>query len=405
MKDMQFCKQSGGFRRRARIATLCFACVGVGLLNLPEAGYSAAVMVKQAINLTGSDVTVDSYNSSDPVDSVNGQWAASVSGDGGDVICINGISNLVSVGNANIYGRAYVASGSGVALGANGFIGTHAWAAAGNTGTEAGYLVPNTNFPFRNITLPDYSGFLGPVIPGGTAVTTNFEFPSGIPYPVTNYYDSVISGNYFTTNALRNTIVTSPSTLVLPNGYAIDNLTIVPGASLTVYVGGSNSLSMAGNDIVNQAGLPSAFVVYCTSNVTTLALSGNAQFSGVLVAPYADVKLAGGGNNNMDFSGAIMANSLSTYGHWNFHFDEALLQEGIVPPSPPFGAILLAPTMSASGQFQFYVSGMANSNYVVESSTDLTDWLPIFTNSAPFTFTDTNAAPPAQNFYRAVYYQ
>jgi hypothetical protein len=366
------------------------------LLILPEAGYSAAIMVKGNINLNGNNVTIDSYNSSDPSKSTGGQWDPTKAGDAGDVICAGGITNSASIGNADIYGRLYIAPGVNVSLGAAGAVGSHAWLLAGNNGIEPGYLVPNTNFSFPTVTLPDYSGFVGPVIPGGRVVTTN----SGV--PVTNSYDDIICGNYFTTNPLGNTIVTCPSTLVLPNGYSIQNLTIAPGASLTVYIAGVHSVMIAANTILNQEGLPSDLVVYCTPDVTSLAFSGSAPFAAVLVAPNANTTINGSGNIVMDFSGAVIFNALTMNGHVNFHFDEALVKQGMVP-STSLAATLTAPTMSGSGGFQFNVSGVSGFSYIVESSSDLTDWQPVFTNVSPFTFTDTNSGTVGQNFYRAVY--
>lgn len=389
----------GHFGRRAHLVTLGFSCLFQLLLSMPEEGRCAAIAVKENINLNGNEITVDSYNSSDPALSVNGQWAASVSGDGGDVICAGGITNSVSVGNADIYGHLYVGSGASVSLGADGAVGTHAWLYADNFGIELGYLVLNSNFLFPNVSLPDYSGF--PTPSPGTVVITN----SGSSNPVTNSYDAVLSdGNYAATGGLGNTIVTGPSILVLPNGYSIGSLTIAPGGSLTVYAGGT-SLTLSGNTIVNQGGLPSSFVIYCGPSVTSLSISTAAQFVGVIIAPNVIGTINGGGENGVDISGAIIARSLTFNGHVSVHFDEALLQDGIIPPDPSFAASLMAPVVSGSGQFQFNVTGVPGVNYVVETSSNLTDWLPVFTNTSPFTFTDTNAIPAAQNFYRAVYYQ
>jgi hypothetical protein len=69
----------------------------------------------------------------------------------------------------------------------------------------------------------------------------------------------------------------------------------------------------------------------------------------------------------------------------------------VLVPSP----ILSAPTYGADGVFQFNVGGLAGSNYVIASSTNLTDWLPLETNTSPFTFTDTNAVNVPLQFYRA----
>jgi hypothetical protein len=63
--------------------------------------------------------------------------------------------------------------------------------------------------------------------------------------------------------------------------------------------------------------------------------------------------------------------------------------------------ILTAPFYTAGGEFQFNLAGEAGSNYVVEASTNLVDWIPLITNTSPFLFTDTNAVSFPLRFYRA----
>jgi hypothetical protein len=69
----------------------------------------------------------------------------------------------------------------------------------------------------------------------------------------------------------------------------------------------------------------------------------------------------------------------------------------LLPPK-----ILIAPSYSAGGVFQFHLAGAAGSNYVIKASTNLTDWIPLETNTSPFTFTDTNAVNLPLRFYRAL---
>jgi hypothetical protein len=52
--------------------------------------------------------------------------------------------------------------------------------------------------------------------------------------------------------------------------------------------------------------------------------------------------------------------------------------------------------------FQTKVLGESGYNYIIQASTDLLTWLSLQTNSAPFTFTDTNAVTYPVRFYRAV---
>jgi hypothetical protein len=64
-------------------------------------------------------------------------------------------------------------------------------------------------------------------------------------------------------------------------------------------------------------------------------------------------------------------------------------------------ATLGQPTV-ANGQVHFTISGTSGANYIVQSIADLgsTNWTPVVTNAAPFTFTDTNLL--TQKFYRAI---
>lgn len=75
---------------------------------------------------------------------------------------------------------------------------------------------------------------------------------------------------------------------------------------------------------------------------------------------------------------------------------------------PAFGvsqnrAAALATIPTTEGQFSFQVTGLAGDQYVVETTSDLTHWIPVQTNIAPFTFVDRAAAGSSQRFYRASY--
>jgi len=67
-------------------------------------------------------------------------------------------------------------------------------------------------------------------------------------------------------------------------------------------------------------------------------------------------------------------------------------------------AVLSSPGITFGNQFLLTVTGTAGSNYVIQVSTNLSasNWVSLFTNAAPFTFTDSNAANFPQGFYRAV---
>jgi fibronectin type 3 domain-containing protein len=68
----------------------------------------------------------------------------------------------------------------------------------------------------------------------------------------------------------------------------------------------------------------------------------------------------------------------------------------------PVTPVSLGSTSCVGKQFSFNVPGVAGYHYVVQSSTNLVNWVSVLTNTAPFTFTDTNASA-AKRFYRTCY--
>jgi hypothetical protein len=60
----------------------------------------------------------------------------------------------------------------------------------------------------------------------------------------------------------------------------------------------------------------------------------------------------------------------------------------------------LTPASPVNGQFALSVSGDPSSQYVIQASSDLTNWVPEQTNFAPFTFIDTTSSQYSQRFYR-----
>lgn len=88
----------------------------------------------------------------------------------------------------------------------------------------------------------------------------------------------------------------------------------------------------------------------------------------------------------------------------------AIDSQGIASPfsnqvtyTTPSTAALLLPVPELAGGFTIYVSGIAGYLYVVQSSTNLANWISVATNAAPFYFTDPNATQTPHSFYRTFY--
>jgi hypothetical protein len=120
-------------------------------------------------------------------------------------------------------------------------------------------------------------------------------------------------------------LVTGNATLYVTGNVSLSGqsqIVIAPGATLDLYVGGSASL--AGKGIMNQNATASSFGYWGLASNTSISLSGNAAFTGTIYAPYAALTMGGGGNDDYDFVGAAIINTVKMNGHYNFHYDEAL---------------------------------------------------------------------------------
>jgi hypothetical protein len=63
----------------------------------------------------------------------------------------------------------------------------------------------------------------------------------------------------------------------------------------------------------------------------------------------------------------------------------------------------LASAGLANGHYTLAVPSVPGCRYIVQASTDFANWVPVQTNTAPFTFVDHAAGQFNQRFYRAVY--
>jgi hypothetical protein len=191
------------------------------------------------------------------------------------------------------------------------------------------YEITGYTWPVYSYTYPVYS-YTYKVIVSYNVPTYNYAYNLYTTNQiwVTNYYDHILeSGNYYLSGTLSGkTIVLGQAQLVAAGGVSMsgnDVLKIVTGGSLSNYVGGT-TLALAGNGVDNEAGLAKNFVCFAAPTVTSVSLSGNGTFTGVLVAPNGDVAMNGSGSTPFDFMGSLMVNSVRMNGTFRFHYDEAL---------------------------------------------------------------------------------
>jgi hypothetical protein len=354
--------------------------------------FTKALVAKGQIDMKGNNVSTDSFDSSDPNYSNNGLYTSTKRKANGDIATDSQLTNSLNVGNANIYGHISTGPNGSADIGANGIVGDMAWHAAGNTGIQTGYSANDMNVSLTDVKLPFTSGAFTPTggnvtnvvyayttnssitttvtYPAGnpTTITTNSAsssvYPVGSPGPVvtnwslgllgvlkvstytyptfvanyytrtTNgtvtvtYYDYILGdGNYQLSSLSGSVYVQGKAVLLVTSSATPTSITIADGKSLQLY-NQAPSFSLSGNVVLNGTGTASEFGYYGLPGNTSVSFNGNAAFVGTIYAPEAALSLGGGGNNNYDFIGSAVANSITMNGHYNFHYDEALEKTG-----------------------------------------------------------------------------
>jgi hypothetical protein len=280
--------------------------------------FSVAVLTRSNFDMNGNGTTVDSFNSTNALYSILGQYSPLLRlTNGGDIATDSSIANSVNIGNGNIYGHVYTGPGtaqSAVQVGAQGAVGSTVWQAS-NTGIQPGYWSGDFNVSIPEVPTPT---FVGQALPG-----------------VSNNVITLTGGNYNTFSSPGATLnITGPTVLWVQNSFS-QGITIAStnNASLVLYIGTTNtgspvSVSIGGNGSLNSPGYAKNLQIYGLPSLTAISFHGNAGFAGTIYAPDADMTGGGGGNNTTDTSGSMVVKSVTLTGHWNFHYDQSLKNVG-----------------------------------------------------------------------------
>lgn len=146
------------------------------------------------------------------------------------------------------------------------------------------------------------------------------------------------------------------------------------------------------------------------TNVVYTSTAGSGDTLGVIDLSAVSALQFVGEGTNVNFRLVNYGTNL-TGGNW-YLYDTAVSSApdfaisgsvvSLTPPAPPAVAPVITNAAYTNGQFQFQLTGTTGSNYVVLTTTNLTDtnWISIWTNPAPFTFVETNATNFPLRFYR-----
>jgi Putative Ice-binding-like adhesive domain len=281
----------------------------------------AAIISKGPITLSGNNVTVDSFDSSDDTGSTGGKFDPTKSRDNGNVITMghDGLTAnkkpiyALDVGDADIKGHVVTVPDATINVTSSGSVGDSAWVNSGTPGIQPGYSSADANVGVDDVEEPFSGGYYTPTLIPGNSVPYNYVLALG-----GNYKIGSLSGKVLV--AASNVVLWVTDDLRIGSGEFIE---IAPGASLKLYVSAATA-TIAGQGVINDTGFAQNFLYFGLPSNTAINYTGNSAFYGMINAPQATLKLGGGGTTDFDFSGALIVGSLTMNGHYHVHYDEAL---------------------------------------------------------------------------------
>ena len=310
---------SKGYVREARGTNFMPKPRTLQIMTTNDALFSKGIVAKGSIDLSGNSLRIDSFDSADPLHSTGGQYDPAKAKDNGDVATDSEMVDSLDVWNAEIYGHASTGPGGTVRLGPNGSVGNKAWHDAGSKGIQPGWSTDDMNVDFATIVPPFTGGVFGP--PSGSVLGVGYTYVLGSD----NYQLTTLS-----LSGQQKMVVTGQAVLYVSGDISLGgqaSITILPGASLTLYAAGANT-SLGGNGVINQNTASDRFIYYGLGNNTSISMSGNASFAGAIYAPNAAFTMGGGGNSSYGFVGACVTASVRLNGNCQFHYDENLARVG-----------------------------------------------------------------------------
>jgi hypothetical protein len=288
----------------------------VEVIMRPTSAFPVALLSKSSTNITSQNVVVDSYDSSDPNKSTNGQWDQNKRQTHGDVATDG---TLIAAGDAHIYGNVSTNGGNVTGI-----------------SNITGVIRDDYYQDIPSVPVPSWTTFI-PGIISGNATLTGSTIQGAARYKVPAVS---LSGN--STLSLQNAGGSGVSYLEL---WVDGSLSLAGNAQIlvaknlivTIYVKGD--MSIAGNGVGNLTNgsdeyqRPANLTIYNiqpTQGVTqTVKLNGNADLVASVYAPDAAVQIVGGGSNGY-FAGSVVGQTIFMNGVTQVHYDEALGRTGKV---------------------------------------------------------------------------
>jgi Fibronectin type III domain len=290
--------------------------------------------------------------------------------------------------------------------------------------TNSVFVAPPTLNPLPDLTINENAGLQTVNLSGITAGTNNAwrpltvtavsSNPGLIPNPTVYYnYTSPNTAGTLTFAPTLNQSGTATITVTVNDNGAVNDV-ITQSFTVTVIavnlaptldpVSDLVVIENSGKQMVNLTGISSG-LTNKTQVVTIVAASSNTKIIPTPIVSYTFPNPAGtltfSPVTNMTGS-AVISVTVDNGQRKNNLITRPFTVNIISPVSAgKVAAALAVAAPPAHGQFAVNVIGVTGYNYVVQVSSDLVHWTSVTTNTAPFTFVDTNAGQFPRRFYRS----
>lgn len=258
--------------------------------------------------LLGGDLNADSYDSSDPLASTGGFYDPAKAG--AEVLIATTGAGFAMGGTSDVKG--YVAAGPGgtVTTSGSASVGDMSWH---NKGIQPGHSTNNFTISTPSVVAP-FASADAPVAQQVGGVYYDYVLAGG-DYMATNLNSSVYGGTM---------MVTESSVLYVTGPINLTKIVFAPGVRLDLYVGGS-TITFA--PVIVGATAP-MFTVFVLPSCASFSLNNGTVFTGLIYAP--NTSLAA--NGHAQICGAIVGQSFSCNGTFDFHYDLAFSKPRNLPP-------------------------------------------------------------------------
>jgi hypothetical protein len=265
-----------------------------------QALFPFAFAAIQQIQMNGNGLAADSFGSSKPSLSTNGQYDPAKTSTNGSVASVIG---PVDFGNHNISGSLYMGPSASSSV---------------PSGQVSGSIYTDFNVSFPDVVLPTTSWLPASTTTiGGTAT-----------------YDFTASGDYYVTSSSNIQVEPGVSVRIRVDASTFNPASVhvmatngVSGSLVLYQVSGTSSMN---GNVTVDSGRARNFYYYGLPGVTSITYGGTSSFIGAVYAPEANLTLNGGGNNNGLIGSSVTKSLNAMNGHYNFHYDEDLLSSGPV---------------------------------------------------------------------------